>query len=148
MNGWPHTSATSPPYGGIEGLNLHKILLGRFSYEHTQTLERLAPAKLKVESGSHISIDYTNPAQPTLAIRLQEMFGTKETPAILNGKVTPMLHFLSPASRPMQVTQNLRSFWENTYEEAKKELRGKYKKHYWPDDPLEAIATKRTKKYM
>jgi len=133
---------------GIKGLNLHKILLGRLSYEQTQTLDRLAPAKLKVASGSHIPIDYTNPSQPTLAVRLQEMFGTKETPTIFNGKVTLMLHLLSPASRPMQVTQDLKSFWGNTYAEVKKELRGKYKRHYWPDDPLEAVATKRTKKYM
>ena len=114
----------------------------------TQLRTDPAPAKLKVASGSHIPIDYSNPSQPTLAVRLQEMFGTKETPTILNGKVTLILHLLSPASRPMQVTQDLKSFWENTYEDVKKELRRKCKKHYWPDDPLEAVATKRTKKYM
>jgi len=76
------------------------------------------------------------------------MFGTQTTPTILGGKVKLMLHLLSPASRPMQVTQDLENFWENTYDEVKKELRGKYKKHYWPDDPLEAQATSKTKRFM
>ena len=133
---------------GLKGLNLHTILLGQLSYEQTQTLDHLAPTKLKVASGSHITIDYANPKQPILAVRLQEMFGTQETPSVLGGKVKLMLHLLSPASRPMQVTQDLKSFWENTYTEVKKELRGKYKKHYWPDDPLEAQATSKTKKNM
>jgi ATP-dependent helicase HrpB len=76
------------------------------------------------------------------------MFGTIDTPTLLNGKIKLMLHLLSPASRPMQMTQDLKSFWENTYDEVKKELRGKYKRHYWPDDPLEAQATSKTKKRM
>ena len=129
-------------------LKLHHILLGLLTYEQKQTLDRLAPEKMKVASGSNITIDYSNPKQPTLSVRLQEMFGTIETPSVLKGKVKLMLHLLSPASRPMQVTQDLKSFWENTYDEVKKELRGKYKKHYWPDDPLEAQATSKTKKFM
>ena len=132
----------------VQTLNLHNILLGLLSYEQTQKLDTLAPAKLKVASGSNIAIDYANPTQPILAVRLQEMFGTSDTPTILNGKVKLMLHLLSPASRPMQATQDLASFWANTYNNVKKELRGKYKKHYWPDDPLEAQATSRTKKRM
>ena len=132
----------------LKGLNLHNILLGLMSFEQTQALDKLVPAKLKVASGSHIAINYEDPAQPVLAVRLQEMFGTKSTPAVLDGKVKLMIHLLSPASRPMQVTQDLESFWENTYDEVKKELRGKYKKHYWPDDPLEAKATSKTKKNM
>jgi ATP-dependent helicase HrpB len=131
-----------------QNLNLLTILLGQLSFEQTQTLNSLAPAKLKVASGSNINIDYNNPEQPYLAVRLQEMFGTKHTPTLLNGKVKLMIHLLSPASRPMQVTQDLESFWENTYDEVKKELRGKYKRHYWPDDPLEAQATSKTKKRM
>jgi ATP-dependent helicase HrpB len=111
-------------------------------------LERLAPAKRKVASGSNIAIDYHNPEQPILAVRLQEMFGTTDTPTVMNGKIKLMLHLLSPAHRPMQVTQDLANFWATTYDEVKKELRGKYKKHYWPDNPLEAQATSRTKKRM
>jgi len=76
------------------------------------------------------------------------MFGTQETPSVLNGKVKLMLHLLSPAHKPMQITQDLQSFWANTYADVKKDLRGKYKRHYWPDDPLEAKATARTKKWM
>jgi len=131
-----------------QNLNLKQILLGLLSFEQRQTLEMLAPAKLKVASGSSIPIDYTNVEQPILAVRLQEMFGTRRTPTLLGGKVKVMIHLLSPASRPMQVTQDLESFWKNTYDEVKKELRGKYKKHYWPDDPLEAAATSKTKKFM
>ncbi len=132
----------------VQNLNLHKILLGQLSYAQTQKLDTLAPAKLKVASGSHIPIDYSNPSQPLLAVRLQEMFGTTETPTVLGGRVKLMLHLLSPAHRPMQVTQDLASFWASTYDEVKKELRGKYKKHYWPDDPLVAVATSRVRKRM
>ena len=132
----------------IKSLNLYNILLGQLSYEQRKTLDTLAPSKLKVASGSHIAIDYSDPTQPILAVRLQEVFGTEQTPSLLNGKVPLMLHLLSPASRPMQMTKDLKSFWENTYEEVKKELRGKYKRHYWPDDPLEAQATSKTKKWM
>jgi len=133
---------------GLKGLDLHNILLGQLNYEQTQELNILAPAKLKVASGSNITLDYSNPAQPILAVRLQEMFGTQSTPTILNNKMKLMIHLLSPASKPMQITQDLESFWANTYSEVKKELRGKYKKHYWPDDPLTAVATSKTKKNM
>jgi len=133
---------------GLKTLNIEKILLSQLSYEQIKVLDRLAPKKIKVASGSHININYSNPKQPILAVRLQEMFGTTKTPTVLGGKVKLMLHLLSPASRPMQMTQDLESFWANTYDEVKKELRGKYKRHYWPDDPLEAQATNRTKKYM
>ena len=132
----------------VQTLDLHSILRGLLSYEQSKILEAKAPDKLKVASGSHIAIDYANPSQPILAVRLQELFGTTQTPSILGGKCKLMLHLLSPAHRPMQMTQDLESFWKNTYDEVKKELRGKYKKHYWPDNPLEAQATARVKKRM
>jgi len=132
----------------LRHINLHSVLLGQLDYGQIQLLEKLAPPRYRVASGSHITIDYSDPRQPILAVRLQEMFGTTETPALLNGKVNMMLHLLSPAHRPIQVTQDLASFWQNTYEEVKKELRGKYRKHYWPDDPLRATATNKTKKRM
>ena len=131
-----------------QNLNIHKILLGTLTYVQTQELEALAPSKQEVASGSKIIINYANPIQPILAVRLQEMFGTKETPKVMRGKVTLTIHLLSPAMRPMQITQDLQSFWENSYSDVKKELRGKYKRHYWPDNPLEAIATAKTKKFM
>jgi len=132
----------------LQRLDLKQILLGLLSYEKQQELALLAPAKIAVASGSKIAIDYSQPQQPILAVKLQEMFGTKTTPTILKGRVKLMIHLLSPASRPMQITQDLESFWTNSYNEVKKELRGKYKKHYWPDNPLEAQATSRTKKFM
>lgn len=132
----------------LKGLDLKNILLGQLSFEQSKALDRLAPEKIEVASGSSIKIDYSDVNQPILSVRLQEMFGTVDTPTLLNGKVKLMIHLLSPASRPMQVTQDLESFWKHTYDEVKKELRGKYKKHYWPDDPLEAKATARTKKFM
>ena len=131
-----------------QNLDLYAILLGMFEYAQQQELNTLAPAKLTVASGSKIAIDYSNPKQPILPVRLQEMFGTKSTPTVLKGEMKLMVHLLSPANRPVQVTQDLESFWNESYFEVKKELRGKYKKHYWPDDPLEAQATNRTKKRM
>jgi ATP-dependent helicase HrpB len=132
----------------LKGLDLHNILLGKLTYEETQKLEKLAPSKIKVASGSNISIDYANSEQPILAVKLQEVLGTKSIPTLLNGKIKVMIHLLSPAKRPIQITQDLESFWSNAYDDVKKEMRGQYKRHYWPDNPLEAQATKHTKKHM
>ena len=131
-----------------QNLDFYNILLGLMSFKQSQELEKLAPQKLKVASGSQIAIDYSNIEQPILAVKLQEMFGTKSTPTVLNSKVKLLIHLLSPASRPMQVTQDLESFWTNSYSEVRKELRGKYKKHYWPTNPLEAKATSKVKRLM
>ena len=118
------------------------------SWEQQQIIDRLAPEKIIVPSGSAISIDYADLKTPVLAVRLQEVFGLHETPALMDGHCRLMMHLLSPAHRPMQVTQDLNSFWKTAYHEVKKELRGKYKKHYWPDDPLTAQATSKTRKQM
>jgi len=135
-------------FNAIRNLDLYAIVSALLSYEQMQRLDKLAPAKLKVASGSNITIDYEDVHKPILAVRLQEMFGTQKTPTVLKGKVKLIIHLLSPASKPMQITQDLESFWKNTYEDVKKDLRGKYKRHYWPDDPLTAIATSKTKKRM
>lgn len=129
----------------LQTLDLSAILNSCFSWQQMQSLNELAPEKIKVPGGSNIAIDYSNPEAPVLAVRLQELFGLQQTPAIIRGHFPLLLHLLSPASRPMQVTRDLASFWENTYNDVKKELRGKYKKHYWPDDPLQAQATNRAK---
>ena len=131
---------------GLAGLDLYGILLGLLTYPQTQTLDRLAPARLTVPSGSRIPIDYRDPDHPILAVRMQEMFGMPQTPTLLDGRLPLTLHLLSPASRPMQVTTDLASFWAHTYTEVKKELQGRYPKHHWPDDPLEATATNRAKR--
>jgi ATP-dependent helicase HrpB len=97
-------------------------------------------------SGSQRRLNYTDKGEtPILAVRLQEMFGLADTPTICNSKVTVMLHLLSPAQRPIQVTQDLKGFWQRTYPEVKKELKGRYPKHYWPDDPWSALPTARVK---
>ena len=129
----------------LQALNMEGIVSSLLSWEQLQTINELAPEKICVPSGSSVRIDYEQAHAPFLAVRLQELFGLKQTPSIINGCYPLLLHLLSPAFRPMQVTQDLASFWENTYTEVKKELRGKYKKHYWPDDPLLAQATNRTK---
>jgi len=132
----------------LESLDLYSILLGNIAWEEQQTLDTLAPNTIKVPSGSNIKIDYSNSEIPILAVKIQEMFGLHETPKILNSSVPLQIHLLSPAKRSIQITYDLKSFWENSYSEVKKELFIKYKRHYWPDDPFEAIATSKTKKHM
>ena len=129
-------------------LDMYQLLLNQLSWQQQQLIDKLAPEKITVPSGSNIRIDYSDPLTPVLAVRLQEVFGLYETPTLLNGSCKLMMHLLSPARRPMQVTQDLHSFWQTTYHEVKKELRGKYKRHYWPDDPFTAQATSKTKKQM
>jgi ATP-dependent helicase HrpB len=129
----------------VQRLNVMGILEAALSWEQRRELDECAPAQVIVPSGSRISIDYSDPASPVLAVRLQEVFGLKETPRIARGRVPLTLYLLSPAQRPVQVTQDLASFWKNAYFEVKKELKGRYPKHYWPDDPLTAIPTNRTR---
>ncbi|RRV41586.1 ATP-dependent helicase HrpB [Pseudomonas sp. o96-267] len=125
-------------------LDLPSILQTLLPWPLPQRLDELAPRALSVPSGSRIAIDYTeNP--PVLAVRLQELFGLAATPRIAGGRLGLKLHLLSPARRPVQVTQDLASFWANTYLEVKKDLKGRYPKHYWPDDPLIAEPTARAK---
>ena len=132
----------------LEALDIYSILLGWISWENQQLLDTLAPSHIKVPSGSNIKIDYSNPTTPILAVKIQEMFGLSETPKILNNSIALQIHLLSPAKRPIQITYDLRSFWENSYDEVRKELFSKYKKHYWPTNPFEAVATNKTKKNM
>ncbi|MEN5034947.1 ATP-dependent helicase HrpB [Pseudomonas sp. TWI929] len=125
-------------------LDLSSMLRNLLPWPLPQRLEELAPAHLAVPSGSNIRLDYSeNP--PILAVRLQELFGLADTPRIANGRQQVKLHLLSPARRPVQVTQDLANFWRTTYAEVKKDLKGRYPKHYWPDDPLVAEATARAK---
>ncbi|HWB42229.1 MAG TPA: ATP-dependent helicase C-terminal domain-containing protein, partial [Gemmatimonadales bacterium] len=120
-------------------------LLDRLSWEQRAALDRLAPTHVKVPSGSRIAVDYRDPASPVLAVRLQEMFGLAETPRIGGGEVPLTLHLLSPAGRPVQVTRDLAGFWRTTYFEVRKDLKGRYPRHGWPDDPLEAQPTRRAR---
>lgn len=125
-------------------LDLHAALSALLDWNRQQRLNEIAPTHLVVPSGSRIPIDYSGD-QPTVAVRLQELFGMRETPTVASGRVPLTLHLLSPAHRPVQVTQDLVSFWSRGYPEVKKELKGRYPKHYWPDDPLTATPTARAK---
>jgi len=129
-------------------LDVYNLLLNQLNWQQQQLIKQLAPERISVPSGSSVAIDYSDPVQPVLAVRLQEVFGLYDTPTVLSGQCKLMMHLLSPARKPMQVTQDLNSFWKITYHDVKKELRGKYKRHYWPEDPFTAQATSKTKKQM
>ncbi|MCC2642478.1 MAG: hrpB [Nitrospira sp.] len=129
-------------------IDLMPPLASLLTRQQRQDLSRLAPTHLTVPSGSHVRVDYESGDTPVLAVRLQEMFGCQETPRIAGGKAPVMVHLLSPAGRPVQVTKDLASFWRSAYQEVKKELRGRYPRHHWPDDPLTAQPTNRTKRRM
>ena len=132
----------------LEALDIYTMLLGLLSWQEQQELEKFAPVSVKVPSGSNIHIDYSDAQKPSMSVKIQEMFGLEESPKVLNGVMPLQIHLLSPAMRPIQITYDLSSFWKNSYSEVRKELRGKYKRHYWPEDPYEAVATKKTKKHM
>jgi len=125
-------------------LDLSSMLRNLLPWPLPQRLDEWAPMHLSVPSGSNIRLDYSE-TPPILAVRLQELFGLAETPRIAQGRQQVLLHLLSPARRPVQVTQDLANFWRSTYAEVKKDLKGRYPKHYWPDDPLIAEATARAK---
>ncbi|RSC27684.1 ATP-dependent helicase HrpB [Pseudomonas putida] len=125
-------------------LDLSSILRNLLPWPLPQQLDAQAPQTIAVPSGSSIRIDYSE-RPPVLAVRLQELFGQADTPRIANGRQVLKLHLLSPARRPVQVTQDLANFWRSTYLEVKKDLKGRYPKHFWPDDPLVAQATARAK---
>ncbi|MCK1792446.1 ATP-dependent helicase C-terminal domain-containing protein, partial [Pseudomonas violetae] len=125
-------------------LDLSSIVHNLLPWPLPQRLDEQAPHHLSVPSGSSIRLDYSE-QPPILAVRLQELFGLSDTPRIAGGRQVVKLHLLSPARRPVQVTQDLANFWRSTYAEVKKDLKGRYPKHYWPDDPLVAEATARAK---
>ena len=126
-------------------LEMNAVLKALFSYAQLQELHRLAPLALEVPTGTHIRVDYSGEV-PILAVKLQEMFGQIETPTVGGGRINVLIHLLSPAGRPLAVTQDLKSFWQNAYPEVRKQMRGRYSKHPWPVDPLHAPPTRRTKR--
>ena len=153
---WPNVSDTFlfqdftwllPFLDGISSLkqlrriDLSPVLLSLLSWKKQQILEISLPTHFQAPSGSRIKLQYQPGESPVLAVHLQEMFGTTETPTLFGGRLPVLIHLLSPASRPVQVTADLASFWKNTYPQVKKELAGRYPKHFWPDDPFIAKAT-------
>jgi len=129
----------------LASLDLAALLLERLTWQQRNALDALAPSHLAVPTGSRIAIDYSDPAAPVLAVRLQEMFGCAETPRVLNGRIPVLLHLLSPAHRPLQVTRDLAGFWRTSYKDVQKEMKGRYPRHPWPDDPMVAEPTRRAK---
>lgn len=128
-------------------IDLHSLMQTSLSREQCTELDRLAPVSISLPSGNRANIDYTDPETPKASARLQELFGMQQTP-VLAGAVSLTLQLLSPGQRPIQVTRDLQNFWRTTYKEVRKELYGRYPRHYWPEDPYTAEATAKTKKRM
>jgi ATP-dependent helicase HrpB len=126
-------------------IDLANALRSRLTYAQGVIVEREAPTHFTVPSGSHIPIDYLDGEIPTLSVRLQEMFGLNQTPSVAAGRLPLLLKLLSPARRPVQITRDLVSFWNRGYHEVKKDLKGRYPKHYWPEDPYTAEPTRRAR---
>ena len=126
-------------------LDLLPPLRARLSREQQRLLIERAPTSLLVPSGHRVTLDYASGDIPILAVKLQEMFGLADTPKIAGGRVKVLLHLLSPARKPVQVTQDLKGFWNSGYRQVKKELKGRYPKHPWPDDPWKAVPTRQAK---
>lgn len=129
----------------LSRLDLGAALRAQLTWQQQQALDRRAPTHLTAPTGSRIPIDYSGET-PVMAVRLQEMFGRTDTPTVADGRVPILIHLLSPAGRPVQVTRDLASFWANAYHDVKRDLRGQYPRHHWPDDPLQAAPTRRAKR--
>ena len=130
----------------LDKIDLIAALTSLLDWRQRRELDELAPTHVVVPTGSRIPIDYTDPAAPALAVRLQEVFGLQESPRILGGRIPLTMHLLSPAHRPVQVTRDLAGFWRTSYFDVRKDLRGRYPKHEWPEDPLSAQPTRRAKR--
>lgn len=129
----------------LRNLDVAGALLDLLHWDQRRGLDVLAPTHFEAPTGSRLPIEYRDPRAPAVSIRLQEMFGTRETPTVLGGRVALTLHLLSPAQRPVQVTRDLAGFWRSSYYDVRKDLRARYPKHSWPDDPLTAPPTKRAR---
>ena len=142
----PHMSGVHS-LRALKALNVGQALRGLLDWSMLQRLDSELPAHYTVPTGSRIAIRYHEDHPPVLAVRMQEMFGEAKTPTIAQGRVPLVLELLSPAQRPLQVTSDLSAFWQGSYREVQKEMKGRYPKHVWPDDPANTAPTRRTKKY-
>jgi ATP-dependent helicase HrpB len=128
-----------------EKVDLREALLSRLEYRDRKRLDEIAPTHIVVPTGTRVTVDYSDVTAPFAAVRIQELFGLLDTPRVGLGRIALTLHLLSPAHRPVQVTRDLAGFWKNSYFDVRKDLRGRYPKHPWPDDPATATPTRRTK---
>ncbi|SUX36365.1 ATP-dependent RNA helicase HrpB [Cedecea davisae] len=131
----------------LKNIDLSRALGNLLDWPMRQRLDSALPTHYTVPTGSQIAIRYHSDNPPALAVRMQEMFGEAQTPAIAGGRVPLVLELLSPAQRPLQITRDLTAFWNGAYREVQKEMKGRYPKHVWPDDPANTAPTRRTKKY-
>ncbi|WP_413483840.1 ATP-dependent helicase HrpB [Morganella psychrotolerans] len=132
----------------LAGIDLYGALRQRLDWSQQQWLDTQFPRYFDVPTGSRIPVEYTLDKPPVMAVRIQEMYGVGETPSVAQGRLPVTVSLLSPAHRPIQVTADLKAFWAGSYREVQKEMKGRYPKHFWPDDPANAQPTKRVKKFM
>lgn len=133
---------------GLRQVNIAEALTRLLSWQQRQRLDSALPSHYTVPTGSRLSIRYYDDKPPILAVRLQEVFGEQSSPRLAEGRVAVVLELLSPAHRPLQITGDLAAFWQGAYREVQKEMKGRYPKHVWPDDPANTLPTRRTKKYQ
>ncbi len=131
----------------LQQVDLHDALLRLLDWQQRQRLDSALPTHYTVPTGSRLPIRYHADQPPALSVRMQEMFGEQRSPQLAEGRVTVVLELLSPAQRPLQITADLAAFWQGSYREVQKEMKGRYPKHPWPDNPAEALPTRRTKKH-
>jgi ATP-dependent helicase HrpB len=129
----------------IDAAVLGTALAAKLPYDATEKLEAIAPSHFTAPTGSRVPIDYGAAAGPTMSIRVQELFGLSEHPSVCNGRLPLLLELLSPAQRPIQITKDLPGFWAGSWSDVKADMKGRYPKHPWPDDPTSAEATRRVK---
>jgi ATP-dependent helicase HrpB len=140
---WPDVSDEALIEALVDGTDVHTALQARLPWPAAKDLDKLAPERLTVPSGTAVRLDYADPQGPVLAVKVQEMFGLGQTPEVQHRPV--LLHLLSPAGRPVAVTRDLASFWRTGYPQVRAELRGRYPRHPWPEDPTTAPPTRRVK---
>jgi ATP-dependent helicase HrpB len=129
----------------LSSADLNEALLSLVDWPQRQLIDKFAPSHIKVPSGLERSIAYASGSAPVLAVKLQELFGLAQSPTVANGKIIITLHLLSPAGKPLQITQDLSSFWNSTYAEVRSEMKIRYPRHPWPEDPWSAPATHKTR---
>lgn len=143
----PFCMAISQPEQ-FKKIDLKGALLSRLSWTQLQKIDRQFPINIALPTGSKITLEYRQLHPPLLAVKMQELYGQAQTPCIYDGRIAIQLALLSPSMKPLQVTQDLSSFWSGSYKEVQKEMKGRYPKHFWPDDPAHAMATRKTKKHL
>ncbi len=133
---------------GLRQIELSSCLMELLDWQQRQILDNELPTNYTVPTGSRITIQYFHDKPPVLSVRMQEMYGEQQNPVLAKGRVPVVIELLSPAHRPLQITQDLAAFWQGTYREVQKEMKGRYPKHLWPDDPANTAPTRRVKKQM